>query len=129
MRVRRQRLAHIAASRATDSTADDYSWPGRDEFDAEGDRQDKPPLALPALSHGKTVTLVRHGQSQWNASGRIQGSSNLSLLTDKGRQQADAARQQVPDIAVWLVMLPHMSVDAWCSKGGPALRQLLDRKR
>lgn len=75
--------------------ADDYTWPGHDAFDAEGDRQDKPPLPLPRLRIGKTVTLVRHGQSQWNASGRIQGSCDLSLLTDKGQRQAEAARQQV----------------------------------
>lgn len=39
--------------------------------------------------------LVRHGQSQWNASGRIQGSSDESLLSQKGRKQAEAARKMV----------------------------------
>lgn len=32
--------------------------------------------------------LVRHGQSTFNAQGRIQGSSNESLLTERGQEQA-----------------------------------------
>lgn len=83
------------ASAVTDKTADSYTWPGHDDFDAEDDRHDEPPLPLPELAAAKTVTLVRHGQSQWNASGRIQGSCDLSLLTDKGWKQAEAACQQV----------------------------------
>ena len=37
----------------------------------------------------KRVTLVRHGQSTWNEEGRIQGSSDLSVLTAKGEAQAE----------------------------------------
>ena len=94
MMCRTAQLSHVAKA-LSNSEADDYIWPGHDAFDAEGDRQDEPPLPLPRLRTGKTITLVRHGQSQWNASGRIQGSCDLSLLTDKGRDQAEAARQQV----------------------------------
>lgn len=90
---------------SNDYEADKYIWPGHDQFDAEGDRQDKPPLPLPRLRTAKTITLVRHGQSQWNASGRIQGSCDLSLLTDKGRKQAEAARQQVLSKAPYGKML------------------------
>jgi hypothetical protein len=74
--------------RSASVDADAYSWAGTDEFDALGDRHDLPPLPLPAVAAERRVTLVRHGQSTWNAAGRIQGSSNLSCLTDKGVQQA-----------------------------------------
>jgi len=36
---------------------------------------------------------VRHGQSTWNEQGRIQGSSNLSVLTSKGEGQAEITRK------------------------------------
>ena len=41
----------------------------------------------------KRVTLVRHGQSTWNEEGRIQGSSDLSVLTAKGEAQAETTRR------------------------------------
>eukprot|EP00850_Spirogloea_muscicola_P021294 SM000243S08595 [mRNA] locus=s243:62682:66649:- [translate_table: standard] len=40
----------------------------------------------------KRVVLVRHGESTWNATGRIQGSSNHSELTAKGLSQAETSR-------------------------------------
>lgn len=43
----------------------------------------------------KRVVLVRHGQSTWNEEGRIQGSSNFSLLTHKGEMEAQNARQML----------------------------------
>lgn len=36
---------------------------------------------------------MRHGQSTWNEEGRIQGSSNFSILTKKGEAQAETSRQ------------------------------------
>ncbi|XP_071724121.1 probable 2-carboxy-D-arabinitol-1-phosphatase [Rutidosis leptorrhynchoides] len=45
----------------------------------------------------KRVVLVRHGQSTWNAEGRIQGSSNFSVLTQKGEAQADTSKQMLVD--------------------------------
>lgn len=47
---------------------------------------------LPPLLEAKRVVLVRHGQSTWNAEGRIQGSSDLSVLTPKGVSQAETSR-------------------------------------
>ena len=57
--------------------------------------QDLPPLRLPAISSRKRVVLVRHGQSTWNAEGRIQGSSDFSELTNKGIAQAETTRDMV----------------------------------
>ncbi|CAN8252590.1 unnamed protein product [Cochlearia groenlandica] len=45
----------------------------------------------------KRVVLVRHGQSTWNEEGRIQGSSDFSVLTMKGETQADISRQMLVD--------------------------------
>ena len=51
--------------------------------------------ALPPVQGAKRVVLVRHGESTWNATGRIQGSSDFSVLTAKGVSQADTNRQML----------------------------------
>ena len=76
------------------------SWtfdPTTDVFESCGDRLDRDPLPLPELKvdNCKTrtirVTLLRHGQSTWNRKNRVQGSSDFSVLTEKGMDQARAA--------------------------------------
>ncbi|CAI9105554.1 OLC1v1004495C1 [Oldenlandia corymbosa var. corymbosa] len=52
---------------------------------------------LPPIKVAKRVVLVRHGQSTWNAEGRIQGSSDFSILTQKGEAQAETSRQMLMD--------------------------------
>ncbi|KAK4856941.1 hypothetical protein QYF36_022910 [Acer negundo] len=52
---------------------------------------------LPGIREAKRVVLVRHGQSTWNEEGRIQGSSNFSVLTKKGESQAETSRQMLID--------------------------------
>ncbi|XP_049410059.1 probable 2-carboxy-D-arabinitol-1-phosphatase [Solanum stenotomum] len=54
-------------------------------------------LEFPAIKGWKRVVLVRHGQSTWNAEGRIQGSSDFSVLTSKGESQAETSRQMLID--------------------------------
>lgn len=54
--------------------------------------QQRTTMALPSP---KRVVLVRHGQSTWNEEGRIQGSSDFSVLTNKGESQADISRQML----------------------------------
>lgn len=44
------------------------------------------------------VLLVRHGQSEWNASRRLQGQADIAL-SDRGRQQADSLRPVIEAIA------------------------------
>ncbi|KAK1411934.1 hypothetical protein QVD17_32799 [Tagetes erecta] len=53
------------------------------------------PALFPPMKVGKRVVLVRHGQSTWNAEGRIQGSSDFSILTQKGEAQAETSRQML----------------------------------
>jgi len=70
-------------------------WSGEDEFTHLNDRESGSPLALPAISQSKRVVLVRHGQSTWNAAGRIQGSTNFAVLTDKGVSQAEVTKNML----------------------------------
>ncbi|XP_010527679.1 PREDICTED: probable 2-carboxy-D-arabinitol-1-phosphatase isoform X2 [Tarenaya hassleriana] len=55
-------------------------------------------LTRKALSCPKRVTLIRHGLSSWNEEGRIQGSSNKSVLTEIGKAQARRCREALEDI-------------------------------
>ncbi|KAL5974567.1 hypothetical protein ACLOJK_031237 [Asimina triloba] len=52
-------------------------------------------VAFPAIAASKRVVLVRHGQSTWNEEGRIQGSSDYAVLTQKGEAQAETSRQML----------------------------------
>ncbi|TVU50865.1 hypothetical protein EJB05_02257, partial [Eragrostis curvula] len=58
----------------------------------ESSTSPRPGASLPPLREAKRVVLVRHGQSTWNAEGRIQGSSDISVLTPKGESQAETSR-------------------------------------
>ncbi|XP_042456751.1 probable 2-carboxy-D-arabinitol-1-phosphatase [Zingiber officinale] len=51
------------------------------------------------LSSPKMVTLVRHGLSSWNEENRVQGSSNLSILTEVGARQAEKCRSSLTNIS------------------------------
>ncbi|KAK9152750.1 hypothetical protein Sjap_000230 [Stephania japonica] len=51
------------------------------------------------LSSSKKITLVRHGLSSWNDESRIQGSSDLSILTDTGVKQAEKCRKALANIS------------------------------
>ncbi|CAA6660729.1 unnamed protein product [Spirodela intermedia] len=54
------------------------------------------PVGHAAACRGRArVVLVRHGQSTWNEEGRIQGSSDHSVLTPKGESQAETSRQML----------------------------------
>ncbi|MEO1222615.1 MAG: histidine phosphatase family protein [Pseudomonadota bacterium] len=44
------------------------------------------------------LLLVRHGQSEWNASRRLQGQADVAL-SEEGRRQADALRPTIEAIA------------------------------
>lgn len=73
-------------------------------------------VSFPPIRAAKRVVLVRHGQSTWNAEGRIQGSSNFSVLTKKGESQAETSRQMLIDdhfdacFARFLLLLLHLAL-------------------
>ncbi|CAL4978818.1 unnamed protein product [Urochloa decumbens] len=50
------------------------------------------------LTSSKKITLVRHGLSSWNAQSRVQGSSNLSVLTETGAKQAEKCRDALANM-------------------------------
>ncbi|KAH7292046.1 hypothetical protein KP509_29G049100 [Ceratopteris richardii] len=63
-----------------------------ERFSLTGDAYDftgaTKPLIQEPLKGFKNVFLVRHGLSSWNEDSRIQGSSDLSILSEKGVLQA-----------------------------------------
>eukprot|EP00210_Caulerpa_lentillifera_P000283 g276.t1 len=87
-RSRPRRVMSIGVDRELSSV-----W--EDEFTSLQDRRDLEPLPLPSVTSRKRVVLVRHGQSTWNAEGRIQGSSNHAILTSLGEAQAETTRQML----------------------------------
>ncbi|QCD76755.1 probable 2-carboxy-D-arabinitol-1-phosphatase [Vigna unguiculata] len=50
------------------------------------------------ISSPKKVILLRHGLSTWNAESRIQGSSDLSVLTEVGKEQAERCKKALENI-------------------------------
>ncbi|XP_073127708.1 probable 2-carboxy-D-arabinitol-1-phosphatase [Henckelia pumila] len=55
-------------------------------------------LSEKLLSSPKKVTILRHGLSSWNKESRVQGSSNLSVLTEAGAAQAERCRNALAEI-------------------------------
>jgi broad specificity phosphatase PhoE len=51
------------------------------------------------MSHPLTLLLVRHGQSEWNAEGLMQGQTAHVPLTPIGHAQADAAAAELAGLA------------------------------
>lgn len=56
------------------------------------------PLVPKRMSNAKTVMLVRHGLSSWNAEGRVQGSSDKSVLSEVGCAQAVRVRDALSQL-------------------------------
>lgn len=53
------------------------------------------PLTPRPMANAKTVVMVRHGLSSWNEEGRVQGSSDESILSEVGRMQALRVRDSL----------------------------------
>lgn len=47
-----------------------------------------------------TLILTRHGETTWNRIGKLQGLSNLSVLTAVGKTQADALGAKLADFKI-----------------------------
>ncbi|CAI5471972.1 unnamed protein product [Closterium sp. Yama58-4] len=83
---------------AAGATASTVFEPATEVRDAGLSPQSAPNLGgfeFPVIKEAKRVVLVRHGESTWNATGRIQGSSDFSVLTAKGESQAETSRQML----------------------------------
>ena len=86
-RPRRRAVRWAAETRETAGGAvEEGRWV--DDFSQLQDRRADEPLPLPVVPKKCRVVLVRHGQSTWNAEGRMQGCSDFSVLTGKGQGQA-----------------------------------------
>uniref|UniRef100_A0A6N2KUR6 Uncharacterized protein n=1 Tax=Salix viminalis TaxID=40686 RepID=A0A6N2KUR6_SALVM len=55
-------------------------------------------LTQKVLPSSKKVTIVRHGLSSWNEESRVQGSTNLSVLTETGVRQAERCRKALENM-------------------------------
>ncbi|GJP62938.1 hypothetical protein CLOP_g20001 [Closterium sp. NIES-67] len=85
---------NVAAS-ATASTVAETATEVRDAGSAPQSAPNLAGFEFPVIKEAKRVVLVRHGESTWNATGRIQGSSDFSVLTAKGESQAETSRQML----------------------------------
>ena len=68
--------------------------------DADGFAPSASRLSLPPLQHGYTrLYLVRHGETDWNVEGRIQGRTD-NELNDNGRAQARDVSEALADAPI-----------------------------
>lgn len=54
------------------------------------------------------IYIARHGETEWNAQGRIQGHTDINM-SDKGRQQAQALAQRLSQISFDVAYSSDMS--------------------
>ncbi|MBX3536487.1 MAG: histidine phosphatase family protein [Chelatococcus sp.] len=55
-----------------------------------------------------TIYFVRHGETDWNAEGRLQGQRDTSL-NDRGRRQADEVGRFLPDLVPGFAELDYVA--------------------
>jgi broad specificity phosphatase PhoE len=85
-----------------------------DEYDDEDDStNDTPTLIssiLPPLPAGsRRIYLIRHGETDWNLQGKIQGGGFDIPLNENGRQQALKTALALEDIPLGVVASSHLS--------------------
>ena len=56
------------------------------------------------MNKGLTVFLVRHGESEWNLEGRLQGQTSNIPLTALGREQANHTAAQLANSGAQIVV-------------------------
>ncbi|CAG9466912.1 unnamed protein product [Pedinophyceae sp. YPF-701] len=134
-----ERVAHQAAngnSAATQEPAAPFSpyYSGSALLDGGGSskakklaRSGRTLLVPEGLPREKRVFLVRHGMSEWNLEGRIQGDTNESDLTDVGIEQAHRLREamanQIIDACYCspLTRARHTGEIVWRDREGPLI--------
>jgi broad specificity phosphatase PhoE len=66
--------------------------------------------ALPPLpEHSRRMYLLRHGETDWNALGKLQGGGYDIPLNENGRRQAIAVAQALDDIPIGIVASSQLS--------------------
>lgn len=55
------------------------------------------------------ITLLRHGETEWNALHIIQGQDNTARLNDKGREQARIAGESLGDMGFELIVTSDLA--------------------
>lgn len=50
-----------------------------------------------------TIYLIRHGETDWNLEKRVQGSTDISMLTDKGKKEARSLKKELSGIRFYAV--------------------------
>ncbi|OMO58363.1 Histidine phosphatase superfamily, clade-1 [Corchorus capsularis] len=93
----KRRTPFIVRSSSSVQEIDKSSRPPTTAEDSELRSELYASVPFPPIKAAKRVVLVRHGQSTWNEEGRIQGSSDFSVLTKKGEAQAETSRQMLFD--------------------------------
>jgi broad specificity phosphatase PhoE len=66
--------------------------------------QSLPPLA----ANGKRLYIIRHGETDWNLQGKIQGGGFDIPLNANGRVQAQMVAQELQDLPIGLVASSHL---------------------
>lgn len=93
---------HCSTSTSTSYPAATDKLPNSIDFSVTGGAYDftkaTTSLTNELITSSKKVTLLRHGLSTWNAESRIQGSSDLSVLTEAGVEQAERCKKALENI-------------------------------
>ncbi|KAL7575137.1 hypothetical protein ACA910_000502 [Epithemia clementina (nom. ined.)] len=68
---------------------------------------------LPPLAAGhRRIVLLRHGETEWNRRGMIQGGGYDLELNESGRQQAQAAQNQLRGLPLGVIASSHLERSA-----------------
>jgi len=85
----------------------DYSFTNIDSEEAEFPRISS--MLPPLQDNSRRVYLLRHGETNWNKEGKIQGGGFDIPLNENGRNQARAAARAMEDIPVSLIASSPLS--------------------
>jgi len=102
-------LYHSSPAKFSSAAASliDYSFTDIDSEEAEFPRISS--MLPPLQDNSRRVYLLRHGETNWNKEGKIQGGGFDIPLNENGRNQARAAARAMEDIPVSLIASSPLS--------------------